>query len=264
MYDDAGQAADDDGALGLLLHRIGMADSRYVPTAGALPLLKTVCRQLDGLPLALEMAAARVALMGLQAVHDALAERFALLSRGRRDAPARHRSLRAALDWSFQLLDAEGQRLFRGLGVFAGGFTLDLAVALFSDQQLGRWHVVDGLADLVERSLVSVSGSDPPRYALLETMRAFAAEAIALQGGEGERSALRRRHAEAVLALRATTTWAWRPGSAHAPSASWRSRCGARKSPTGCCPCRRRWHSLRAAPCRRRCRPTGGRCWPSC
>ena len=186
-----------DGARALLLDRIAAVDNRFQLAPAALPLLSALCRQLDGLPLALEMAAARVPLMGLQAVHDALAERFALLSRGRRDSPARHRSLQGALDWSYGLLDASEQRLFRSLGVFAGGFTLDLAVSLTADEHVERWDVVDGLAALVERSLVSVSGEDPPRYRLLETMRAFALEKLAVDEGQS----LRRRHAAAMLAL---------------------------------------------------------------
>ncbi len=198
-----------EGALALLVERIAAADRRFEVTPGALPLLSALCRQLDGLPLALEMAAARVPLMGLRAVHDALTERFALLSRGRRDSPARHRSLHDALDWSHGLLDAQDQRLFRALAVFAGGFTLDLAVTLTNDEHLGRWDVVDGLASLVERSLVSVSVNDndhhedPPRYRLLETMRAYALEKLASpgQGAPDENHSLRRRHAAAVLAL---------------------------------------------------------------
>ena len=192
-----------EGAVALLIDRITAADSRFEPTSASLPLLASLCRQLDGLPLALEMAAARVPLMGLQAVHDALAERFALLSRGRRDSPARHRSLHGALAWSYGLLSDAEQRLFRALGVFAGGFTLDLAVTLTSDEHVGRWDVVDGLASLVEGSLVSLDGEDPPRYRLLETMRAYALEQLAAPGPQaaGERGSLRQRHAAAVTAL---------------------------------------------------------------
>ena len=190
-----------EGALALLVARITAVDVRFELTPKSLPLLAALCRQLDGLPLALELAAARVPLMGLQAVHDALAERFALLSRGRRDSAARHRNLLEALDWSYGLLDAPEQQLFRVLGVFAGGFTLELAVTLSSDEHVGRWDIVDGLATLVERSLVSVDGADPPRYRLLETLRAHA---LAKLGGDEGHSA-RRRHAAAVLALIATS-----------------------------------------------------------
>lgn len=199
-----GARADGDGAMALLVDRICAADSRFRLSAESQPLLGAVCRQLDGLPLALEMAAARVPLMGLRAVHDALAERFALLSRGRRDSPARHRTLQDALAWSYGLLAPSEQRLFRTLGVFAGGFTLELAVSMNADEHVGRWDVVDGLAALVERSLVSVSGEDPPRYRLLETMRAFALARLASPGPDDaadEGPSARRRHAAAVLAL---------------------------------------------------------------
>jgi len=196
--DDAGHAGATEGALAMLVERIVAADSRYTVTPAARPLLAALCRQLDGLPLALEMAAARVPLMGLKAVHDALAERFALLARGRRDAPARHRTLHDALDWSVQLLAADEQRLFRALGVFAGGFTLEMALSLTSDEHVDRWHTVDGLATLVERSLINVSGEDPPRYSLLETLRAYAREQATARG---EMASLRQRHAAAVWAL---------------------------------------------------------------
>lgn len=186
-----------EGALALMIARIRAVDGRFDVSARSLPLLAALCRQLDGLPLALELAAARVPLMGLQAVHDALAERFALLSRGRRDSSARHRNLLDALDWSYGLLAPAEQRLFRTLGVFAGGFTLELAATLSGDEHVNRWDVVDGLASLVERSLVSVDGEDPPRYALLETMRAHARAKL----GEDEHHSARRRHAAAVLAL---------------------------------------------------------------
>jgi len=192
----------DDGALALLVERIVAADHRFAPTPAVLPLLRTVCAQLDGLPLAIEMAAARVPLLGLQGVHDALAERFALLTRGHRDAATRHRTLHNALDWSYRLLGPTEQRLFRALGVFASGFTLELAVALMTDDAQARWDIIDGLATLADRSLVVVSRDDPPRYRLLETMRAFALEQLRLASDpEDEETTVRRRHAEAVLAL---------------------------------------------------------------
>ena len=199
------------GALALLVERIVAADHRFVATAAVLPLLRAVCAQLDGLPLALEMAAARVPLLGLQGVHDALAQRFALLTRGRRDAATRHRTLHNALDWSYRLLGATEQRLFRALGVFAGGFTLDLAVALMTDDTAARWDVIDGLAALADRSLLVVGSDDPPRYRLLETMRAFALEQLTQSTAlADEEASVRRRHAGAVLALFARYT----PGDA--------------------------------------------------
>jgi non-specific serine/threonine protein kinase len=191
-----------EGALALLVERIVATDHRFVPTPAMLPLLCAVCAQLDGLPLALEMAAARVPLLGLQGVHDALAQRFALLTRGHRDAATRHRTLHNALDWSYRLLGPAEQRLFRALGVFADGFTLDLALALMTDDASARWDVIDGLAALADRSLVVVGSGDPPRYRLLETMRAYALEQLAQSAQHAdEQASVRRRHAEAVLAL---------------------------------------------------------------
>lgn len=200
-------AGVNEGALALLIDRIVAADHRFAPTADVLPLLHTVCTQLDGLPLAIEMAAARVPLLGLQGVHDALAERFALLTRGHRDAATRHRTLHNALDWSYRLLGPQEQRLFRALGVFSGGFTLDLAVALMTDDAAERWAVIDTLAMLADRSLVVVSHDDPPRYRLLETMRAFALEQLVPSADPADDPAtVRRRHAAAVLSLFASYT----------------------------------------------------------
>lgn len=199
--------ADDrrpDGALRLLIERITAADHRFVPTPAMLPTLRAICEQLDGLPLALEMAAARVPLLGLSGVHSALSQRFDMLTRGHRDAALRHRSLHQALAWSYGLLGPTEQRLFRALGVFAGGFSLELAVDLNSDRADTRWDLIDGLATLVDRSLVVVDTDDPPRYRLLETMRVFALEQLALGSGptdaQAEEPAVRRRHAQAVLA----------------------------------------------------------------
>ena len=198
----ASLASPGQGSLALLLERIVAADQRFVVAPAQLPLLCAICVQLDGLPLALEMVAARVPLLGLQGVHDALNERFALLTRGHRDAALRHHTLHNALEWSFRLLGATEQRLFRALGVFAGGFTLELAVALMTDDSRARWEVIDGLAALADRSLVVVGHEDPPRYRLLETMRAFALEQLGQSTAPVDDEArVRRRHTAAVLAL---------------------------------------------------------------
>jgi predicted ATPase/DNA-binding winged helix-turn-helix (wHTH) protein len=187
-----------EGALALFVERARAADHRFVADAAAQPLLQAVCSQLDGLPLAIEMAAARVPALGLKGLHQALQQRFAVLTRGARTAAERHRTLHAALDWSHALLQPEEQRLFRALGVFAGGFTLDLAAALATDPGHDRWAVIDTLATLVDRSLVEADTAEPPRYRLLETMRAYALEQLA---AAGEEAAVRLRHAEAMLAL---------------------------------------------------------------
>ncbi|MCA0176871.1 MAG: winged helix-turn-helix domain-containing protein [Proteobacteria bacterium] len=190
------QADLGDGAAALLAARIAAADHRFRVTPETLPLLQVIARQLDGLPLALVMAAARVPTLGLQGVHDALAERFALLTHGRRDATPRHRSLHQALDWSYGLLSADEQRLLRALGVLAGEFTLELAVALLAaGQPTTRWALIDGLDALADRSLLAVSAGEPPHYRLLETVRAYALERLE---AAGEDEAVRRRHAQAL------------------------------------------------------------------
>lgn len=195
-----------DDAVALLVERIVAADRRFEATVANLPLLEAICTQLDGLPLALEMAAARVPALGLSGVRDALSERFAMLTRGHRDATTRHRTLHNALEWSYRLLDGHEQRVFRTLGVFAAGFTLDLAVALLAAAEHteggegagSRWDIIDALATLIDHSLLVASADDPPRYHLLETMRAFAIEQLAASGQE---PAARERAAGALLAL---------------------------------------------------------------
>lgn len=185
-------------AVALFLARLRALDSRRPWAGDALPLVRQLCVRLDGLPLAMEMAAARVPLLGLQGVLDAVDQRFALLRLGRRDSPARHQSLLAALDWSFSLLDPEDQQLFSALGVFAGSFTLNQAVAVAGKREEARWEVIDRLAVLVERSLLSVGPEDPPRYRLLETLRAYALQQLQSDGRE---QLLRGRHAQAMLDL---------------------------------------------------------------
>lgn len=197
--DAADDAQAQAGALALLVERAQAADHRFRAEPGSRPLLAEICRRLDGVPLALEMAAARVPLLGLRGVRDALTSgRFEILRAGYRDAPGRHRSLHAALDWSHALLGAAEQRLFRRLAVFSGGFTLDLAVSVAGDEEQDRWELIDTLAVLVDRSLVAADPGDAPRYRLLETMRAYALEQLA---AAGEEDATRRRLVLALCAL---------------------------------------------------------------
>jgi predicted ATPase/DNA-binding winged helix-turn-helix (wHTH) protein len=184
-----------DGAIGLLVSRVRASGSRVPLGEVELPLLRDLCARLDGLPLALEMAAARIPLLGLRGVLNALDQRFALLKHRQHDAPERHRTLQAALDWSHGLLAPAEQRLFRWMGVFAGGCDLDLLVAVAGESTDSSWDVVDRLSVLVEHSLVLVETSDPPRYRLLESMRAYAQAQLATSG---EMPEARRRHAQVL------------------------------------------------------------------
>jgi predicted ATPase len=171
--------ARDYGALALLASRVRAVQAGYALSDHDLPLAIELCRQLDGLPLAIELAAARVPLLGLRTVHDRLDERFRLLTAGSRTALRRHQTLRAAIDWSHGLLDDAQREVFMRLGVFSGGFTLALAQTLCADAQTDEWAVLDHLAALVDKSLVVLDGVDGQRMRLLESTRAYALEQLA-------------------------------------------------------------------------------------
>jgi predicted ATPase/DNA-binding winged helix-turn-helix (wHTH) protein len=186
------------GALQLFESRVRAAAPRFELADADLPLAIDVCRQLDGLPLAIELAAARVPLLGLRTLHSRLRERFLLLTGGTRTALRRHQTLRATMDWSHGLLD-EGQRaVFRKLGVFSGGFTIELAQAVCADEERDAWAVLEQLAALVDKSLVVADPAEALRYRLLESARAFALEQLA---AAGETAPLLQRHAQTMLAF---------------------------------------------------------------
>jgi len=184
------------GALVLFEARVRAAAPRFELAEADLPLVIDLCRQLDGLPLAIELAAARVPLVGLRAVHARLRERFLLLTAGTRSALRRHQTLRAAMDWSHALLSDAQRAAFRRLGVFSGGFTMELAQAVCADKDHDEWAVLEQLAALVDKSLVVADTSEPVRYRLLESPRAFALEQLA---AAGETAAMLERHAAAML-----------------------------------------------------------------
>lgn len=189
-------SARDFGALALLVSRVRASQAGYALSDDDLPLAIDLCRRLDGLPLAIELAAARVPLLGLRTVHDRLDERFRLLTAGSRMALRRHQTLRAAIDWSHGLLDEDQRAVFMRLGIFSGGFTIGLAQALCADGQLDEWAVLDQAAALVDKSLVMVDGGVGQRYRLLESARAYALEQLACARLTG---ATLRRHAQTML-----------------------------------------------------------------
>ena len=159
----------------------------------ALEAIAAICRRLDGIPLAIEFAAARAATLGVGEVLGRLDDRFALLTGGRRTALPRHQTLRATLDWSYQLLPAAERRMLQRLAVFAGGFTVEAADFVTSGTGRGA-TVVDGIAGLVSKSLLGLEGSGQvSRWRLLETTRIYALERLA-ESGEATDAA--RRHAE--------------------------------------------------------------------
>jgi predicted ATPase/class 3 adenylate cyclase len=152
--------------------------------------IERICVALEGIPLAVELAAAKLRVLSPAELADLLDDQLAMLARGKRTAPERQRTLRAALDWSYNLLDEEQQVVFRRLGIFAGGFTREAVEAVVADGQIHRGGVIDLLEQLVERSLVTrVRGG--VRFRLLEPLRQYAAERLRVAG---ERDLLARRH----------------------------------------------------------------------
>lgn len=204
-------------AVALLAERVRAHDRRFVIDERNAAAAARLVVALDGIPLALEWAAARVPLLGVQGVLDRLDEQLRLLSRGARDAPTRQQTLRAALQWSHALLDAPQRAAFRRLGVFADSFTLDAAEVVCTGEGDDPWSTLEAVQALVDKSLVDVvrgrgpgagpggdeagaagDAGDAGRLRLLVTAREFALERLA-EAGEAE--ATRARHADAVFAL---------------------------------------------------------------
>jgi predicted ATPase/DNA-binding winged helix-turn-helix (wHTH) protein len=179
-----GQAAPDYimqySAVELFVARTKALNAGFTPTAEDLASIATICRHLDGIPLAIEFAAARAAVLSVEGVAAGLRDRFALLTAGRRTALPRHRTLRATLDWSHELLPETERRLLRRLAVFAGGFTVDAAASVMVDTGFDASAVLDGIANLVAKSWVALDKSGAnARWTLLETIRAYALEKLA-------------------------------------------------------------------------------------
>jgi hypothetical protein len=190
-------AVQASGAVALFVARARQADPRFVLGDDNRAAVADICRRLDGIPLAIELAAARVPLLGVEGLRRRLDERFQVLTAGARAVMRRHQTLRAALEWSHGLLTADEQIVLRRLGVFAGGFALDAAQAVAADHRLDGWDVLEHLGGLVDKSLVVAEGDPLPRYRLLETTRLFALERLA-EAGETPEWLLR--HAEHFVA----------------------------------------------------------------
>jgi len=183
----------DHSAVELFVTRAKALDAAFGPQPEDLSSIVEICRHLDGIPLAIEFAAARAALVGTEQVAVGLRDRFALLTSGRRTTIPRHRTLRAALDWSYQLLSKDEQRLLRHLAVFPAGFAYEAAQAV-SGMEGGGQSIVEDLSSLVSKSLCERINSAPPtRWRLLETVRAHALEELTRNG---ELADAARRHAE--------------------------------------------------------------------
>jgi predicted ATPase/class 3 adenylate cyclase len=172
-------------AIALFTERARAIDKRFTLTDENAPIVADICRRLDGIPLAIELAAARVKILSPRQLRDRLDERFRVLTGGSRDVLPRQQTLRALIDWSHDLLDDRERVLFRRLGIFVDGFTMEGASAVASDTDLDEFDVFDLVASLVEKSLVLAEPSgDALRYRLLESTRAYASEKL---GAAGER-----------------------------------------------------------------------------
>jgi len=181
------------GAVALFVERMRAFGVGAWPREEELPIVAAICRRLDGVPLAIEFAAARAGALGLAQILSRLDDRFGLLTGGRRTALPRQRTLRATLDWSYRLLPDEERQLLRCLAVFAGGFTLEAAAAVARAPAGSAADVAVGVANLVAKSLVARDeAAAGGRWRLLETVRAYALEALA---EAGEHRAVSERHA---------------------------------------------------------------------
>jgi predicted ATPase len=213
--DVQGAAASESGRL--FCERAASARPSFVLSAANVAAVVEICRRLDGIPLALELAAARVAAMTPAEIAGLLDERFRLLTGGRRTAVERHQTLRATVDWSYGLLAASERAVFDRLAVFAGGFTLAAATAVVTGEGVEAWDVVDALGGLVAKCMVVAEPGtgEHTRYQLLETLRQYGRERL---NQHGDTDRWRRRHArhfatfaaEVARGLRGRDELVWR------------------------------------------------------
>jgi len=171
------------------------ADPSFSPTDDDQATIDEICRRLDGMPLAIELAAARVAALSIEQIAARLGDSLDVLAAGSRTARTRQQTLRATIEWSHDLLTGEERLLFRRLGVFAGGFTLEAAEDVCAGGAIARRRIVDLVARLVDKSLVTATGQ---RFRLLDTIRQYAVERL---DASGEHETIAVRHLDWCLAL---------------------------------------------------------------
>jgi predicted ATPase/DNA-binding NarL/FixJ family response regulator len=189
-------------AVNLFYQRVRAVKSDFLMTPANARAIAEICMQLDGLPLAIELAAARMKLLSPQALLARLSHRLQILTSGVRDSPTRHQSLRNTIAWSYNLLKAEEQQLFRRLSVFTGGFTLEAIEAIHATLETvpDVVQVVNGVASLIDKSLLQRTEQEDNefRLSILETIREFALECLR---ESGEEESIERAHADYYLAL---------------------------------------------------------------
>ena len=170
-------------AVNLFLMRANSLQGQGEAESLDIQLVGEICRRLDGIPLAIELAAARIVSLGVEGVYRRLDDRMAILSGGYRTALPRHQTLRATFDWSYALLERAAQALFRRLAMFGGIFTLEAMCAVACDAELTIGVVIDGIGELVTKSLVNVKFDGPvAKYRLTESTRAYALERLQAEG----------------------------------------------------------------------------------
>ncbi len=213
-------SAERHDAVRLFVARARAADPHFALNERNAATVAMICRRLDGIPLAIELAAARSAALGIDGLAQRLDLRFHVLTGGRRTALPRHQTLRATLDWSHRLLTEQDRVVLRRLAVFAGSFTLEAAGRVVSDTALPEWEVVGRIAELVDKSLVvaDVAGAQR-RYRLLETTHAYAMEKLADSGEFGPLARLHARYLRDAL-NDALNVWE------QTPSPEWLERLG--------------------------------------
>lgn len=195
------------GSVALFADRAASVSPNFALDEDGAPIVTDICRRLDGIPLAIELAAARADVFGVREIRDRLDERFRILTEGRRTALPRQQTMLATIDWSYDLLGDRERALFRRLGIFAGGFTLEAAVAVGSGEGSDTFDVFDALASLVAKSLVLAEpAGNALRYRLLESTRDYA---LAKLDASGESGAVARPFAQWCLAFveRAHVRW---------------------------------------------------------
>ncbi|MDQ6780637.1 MAG: tetratricopeptide repeat protein, partial [Candidatus Eremiobacteraeota bacterium] len=208
-------------AVALFVARATAADARFSFSDDKAAIVSGICRRLDGIALAIELAAPRVAILSVQQLSQRLDERFRLLTGGDRAALPRQQTMRAAIEWSYELLSEEEKTLFRRLSIFQGGWTLEASVAVCSDESLDEFSILETLSSLANKSLVVVElDAESQRYRLLESLRQYGLERLK-QGGGFE--ALAPRHAEYFgrFAQQLNSTWM------NTPEPIWIARCRA-------------------------------------
>jgi predicted ATPase/transcriptional regulator with XRE-family HTH domain len=187
-------------AVQLFMERAQAVKSDFTITEGNAPLVAEICRRLDGLPLAIELAAARVRLLPPQTLLARLEQRLPLLTGGARNLPARQQTMHATIDWSYQLLNVGEQTLFRRLAVFVGGSTIEAATAVCNPAVDLPLELLDAMAALIDQSLLrqEVGPDAESRFAMLELLQEYALEQLTVSG---EAEQLREQHAQYYLAL---------------------------------------------------------------